>query len=270
MNFCRVSTPYKADCVEAQFGSNHIGHFLLTNLLIPKILTAGPGARIVNLSSNGYQVGEVRFDDYNFSDGKEYNVWMAYAQSKTENILFTVSLAEKLSPKGISAFAVHLGVIWTNLGAHVPGEEWPVFRKTFADRGFHLTIGINKDVAQGRSYTLTAALDLSLESAYLSSCAPEETPEYANSSENAQKLWELSEKIVGRSLTYETRTWKLAFAISQPRVDFLGKIFLHQDVRSSKYLSWPRTARESLWKAGRLKTLIGIESAVDMLSDRKG
>lgn len=52
--------------IELQFGINHVGHFLLTNLLMPKILAAGRGARIVNVSSNGYELAGVRFDDYNF------------------------------------------------------------------------------------------------------------------------------------------------------------------------------------------------------------
>lgn len=54
------------DGIEVQFGSNHIGHFLLTNLLLPKILAAGKGSRIVNVSSTGFELAGVRFDDYNF------------------------------------------------------------------------------------------------------------------------------------------------------------------------------------------------------------
>jgi NAD(P)-dependent dehydrogenase (short-subunit alcohol dehydrogenase family) len=54
------------DGIELQFASNHVGHFLLTNLLMEKIITVGRGARIVNVSSNGFELGEVRFDDWNF------------------------------------------------------------------------------------------------------------------------------------------------------------------------------------------------------------
>jgi NAD(P)-dependent dehydrogenase (short-subunit alcohol dehydrogenase family) len=54
------------DGIELQFASNHVGHFLLTNLLMEKIIAAGRGARIVNVSSNGFELGEVRFDDWNF------------------------------------------------------------------------------------------------------------------------------------------------------------------------------------------------------------
>lgn len=106
-----------AEGIELQFGSNHIGHFLLTNLLLPSILAASSErARIVNLSSNGWGLGEVQFDDYNFSEGKTWEKWEAYGQSKTANILFTVELAKRLRNKGVQVFAIHPGLIGTNLG----------------------------------------------------------------------------------------------------------------------------------------------------------
>lgn len=124
--------------IESQFGANHIGHFLLTSLLMPKIEAAGPGARIVNLSSSGHQLGEVRLDDYNFNNGKAYDPWAAYGQSKTANILFSVSLAEKLASRGILAFAVHPGSIAvTGLGTHVEGSAWAGVVKKFMDRGMY-------------------------------------------------------------------------------------------------------------------------------------
>lgn len=122
--------------IESQFGANHIGHFLLTSLLMPRLAAAGPGARIVELSSSGHQLGEVRLDDWNFDNGKTYDPWKAYGQSKTANILFTVSLAEKLASKGILAFAVHPGsIVETGLGTHVEGSAWEGVTKMFVDRG---------------------------------------------------------------------------------------------------------------------------------------
>lgn len=116
------------DGIETQFGLNHIGHFLLTNLLMDKIIAAGPGARIVNVSSFGYISGGVRFDDWYFNvslqlifaertsiahvvvqNGAEYGPWYAYSQSKTANILFTNALADKLKNKGILAFVLTAG-----------------------------------------------------------------------------------------------------------------------------------------------------------------
>ena len=95
--------------IESQFGSNHIGHFLFTNLIMSKILES-KSPRIVNVSSNGHALGPVRFDDYNFQGGKAYNQWYAYGQSKSANILFSKGLAEKLGSRGLKAYSLHPGV----------------------------------------------------------------------------------------------------------------------------------------------------------------
>ena len=95
--------------IEMQFGVNHISHFLLTNLLIPKILAAGPGARIVNVSSYGNIMSNILYDDPGFSKGQTYNPWIAYGQSKTANVLMAVSLNEKLGRQGIKAYALNPG-----------------------------------------------------------------------------------------------------------------------------------------------------------------
>lgn len=120
--------------IEAQFGINHIGHFLLTNLLKPQLLAAAkanaPGAtRVINLTSLGHRISPVRFSDYNLekndvpedgmhgplppmfakstSDG--YNGFVAYGQAKTANILFSVGLNKRLREAGIASYAVHPG-----------------------------------------------------------------------------------------------------------------------------------------------------------------
>ncbi|KAH7360178.1 hypothetical protein BKA65DRAFT_421033 [Rhexocercosporidium sp. MPI-PUGE-AT-0058] len=189
--------------IESQFGANHIGHFLLTSLLMPKLEAAGNGARVVNLSSSGHQLGEVRLDDYNFDGGKVYDPWAAYGQSKTANILFTVSLAEKLASKGILAFAVHPGSIAdTNLGTHVEREMWGHVAQAFVDRGFpNPMLSPLKSLAAGTSSTLYAALDPSLQvensGSYIADAAIAGTPDYAHNPSIAEKLWVLSEKIAG-------------------------------------------------------------------------
>lgn len=78
--------------IESHFATNHLGHFLLTALLFDKIAAAGPGARIVNVTSDGYQLGPCRFEDYNFKNGEEYHPWSGYGQSKTANILVSPQL----------------------------------------------------------------------------------------------------------------------------------------------------------------------------------
>ncbi|HET8879700.1 MAG TPA: SDR family NAD(P)-dependent oxidoreductase [Arthrobacter sp.] len=105
---------------EAQFATNHLGHFTLTNLLWPA-LAAGGGARVVALSSTGHKLSPVRFDDLNFEGG--YDKWKAYGQAKTANALFAVRLDELGKPFGVRAFAVHPGGIMTELQRHLPREE---------------------------------------------------------------------------------------------------------------------------------------------------
>jgi NAD(P)-dependent dehydrogenase (short-subunit alcohol dehydrogenase family) len=112
-----MAGPYRttAEGIENQFGSNHIGHFLFTNLIMPKIL-ASKRPTIVSVASDGHRFSGVRFDDPNFQGGKVYNPWDAYGQSKTANILFAYALAEKLEKRGLRAYSLHPGqTLGTNL-----------------------------------------------------------------------------------------------------------------------------------------------------------
>ncbi|KAL4868084.1 hypothetical protein BDV12DRAFT_209413 [Aspergillus spectabilis] len=105
-NVGTMAVPYKLtpDRIESQFGTNHIGHFLFTNLIINKLLPSNGDnsnpARVVNVSSGGYRLSWVRFGDWNFDNGKTYQPWVAYGQAKSANMLFSRSLASKLSKRG--------------------------------------------------------------------------------------------------------------------------------------------------------------------------
>lgn len=126
------------DGFESHLATNHLGPFLFTNLIMKKIV-AVKEPRIVVVSSDCHRLNPFRFDDYDFDvrrsmkvrqscdllgiltramqDGKTYNRWYAYGQSKTANMLFALSLAQKLGMKhNLQAFSLHPGVIWTNLG----------------------------------------------------------------------------------------------------------------------------------------------------------
>lgn len=104
-----MATPYSKseDGIEIQFAINHVSHFLLTNLLMPKLL-ASESPRVVNVSCFGNVLADIR-EDPGFNEGKEYNPFVAYGQSKTANVLFAVGLNERLGIKGLSAFAVDPG-----------------------------------------------------------------------------------------------------------------------------------------------------------------
>jgi NAD(P)-dependent dehydrogenase (short-subunit alcohol dehydrogenase family) len=105
-----------ADGFETQFGTNHLGHFLLVNRLRP--LLAGGPARIVNLSSAGHRFSDVVLDDINFEQSP-YDPWLAYGRSKTANVLFAVELDRRGRDAGQRACAVHPGTIHTELGRHM-------------------------------------------------------------------------------------------------------------------------------------------------------
>lgn len=100
-----------ADGFELQFGTNHLGHFALTNLLLPRIRE-----RVVTVSSNGHRVGSINFNDLNW-ERKPYQAMPAYAQSKLANLLFTAELQRRLAEVGsaVTATAAHPGMAATNL-----------------------------------------------------------------------------------------------------------------------------------------------------------
>ncbi len=95
--------------IEQHFGINHVGHFLFTNLIMLALLASPSGATVVNVSSAANAAAPVSVDDYNFDEGKAYQPFVAYARSKTANMLFTLSLVQKLGSRGLRSFGVDPG-----------------------------------------------------------------------------------------------------------------------------------------------------------------
>ncbi|KAI4192794.1 MAG: hypothetical protein LQ346_004162 [Caloplaca aetnensis] len=190
------------DGVESQFGSNHVGPFLFTNLIASKL---GENSRVINVTSMGYEASGIRFDDWNFQDGKTYNPWYAYGQSKTANILFAHSLAEKLAKKGAQAYVIHPGLITSsNLMSNVSQEMfmdgWKIAVE--ANGGKPVAMEEAKSLEAGCSTALVAALDPSLKSqsgAFLRDCNVVKEPlkSHADDAKSAKDLWSLSEEIIG-------------------------------------------------------------------------
>lgn len=196
-----------ADGFEQQFGVNHVGHFLLTCLLIPA-LKQGEKARIVNLSSGGHRFSPVVFEDIQFQN-RPYDRWASYGQSKTANILFTVALDKRLNQHGIRALAVHPGVIQTELGRHLPEEDIARFQELVETGAMKM-----KSIPAGAATSAYAATAPELEGqggVYLADCAvcPQDDEaesnavrSYAIDPENAERLWTLSEQLVGMEFRF--------------------------------------------------------------------
>ncbi len=202
------------DGLELQFGTNHIGHFLLTNLLLPALLKAaknGGYARIVNLSSRGHHFDTVHFDDPHFEE-RDYDKWLAYGQAKTANIMFTVGLEKRLAGQGVHALAVHPGGIRTNLGRHLTEEDMAMLLKRMEDNaGENFTFKTVEQGAATSCYAATAPELAGRGGVYLEDChvaaVDDDDPSgsvrsYAVDPGNAEKLWTLSEATVDQTFSY--------------------------------------------------------------------
>ncbi|EPQ53758.1 NAD P-binding protein [Gloeophyllum trabeum ATCC 11539] len=210
-NAAIMACPYSktVDGLEIQFGTNHIGHFLFTNLIMSKLLQSKE-PRIVNVSSGGHRFSDIRWDDIDFKDGQVYDKWRAYGQAKTANILFSLALAEKLGSKGLKAFSLHPGAIQTNLGRHINQQDIEALTALNKEVGNKVdpTTFRFKNLTQGTATHMVAAFDPALDQhngVYLQDCqlAPEdETKPYAVDKKSAERLWKLSEEIVGQKFVY--------------------------------------------------------------------
>ncbi|KAK3312930.1 hypothetical protein B0H66DRAFT_383497 [Apodospora peruviana] len=207
------------DGFENHFATNHLGHFLFTNMIMPKIL-ASSSPRVVNVSSDGHRLSPIRWADINFNRGDRphYDPWRAYGQSKTANMLMTLSLAEKLGPtRGLQAYSLHPGVTNTNLGAQI---EWgTAFRnlreveESMGNEEAYVDDFKWKTADQCVATHVYAAFEPSLKEkngAYLQDARvadpwTDTVKPWATSSIEAERLWKLSEELVGQDFSYKTK-----------------------------------------------------------------
>lgn len=203
-NAAVMAAPYAttADGFEQQLGVGHLGHFLFTTLLVNK-KKIKEGGRIVNVSSDGHRFSGIRFDDPFFENGAKYDEWQAYGQTKTANMLYSISLAQKLKPRNITSLSLHPGVISeTNLGRHL--NDGVLAKLVEQDKQNNMPSFDYKSQQEGASTILVAAFDPALVSsngAYLDHCQigiP--LKPFAADPVAAEKLFGLSEELVGESL----------------------------------------------------------------------
>jgi NAD(P)-dependent dehydrogenase (short-subunit alcohol dehydrogenase family) len=202
----RIITPEGA---ELHFAANHIGPFLFTNLLFPALKAAAP-SRVLVLSSNGHRMPGFEFDDLNF-DNREYNHWTAYSQSKRANVLHAVGLAKRLAGTGVTANAVHPGVIRTEVFRDVAAVEEQMVTGWAEANGSPL-----KSVPQGAATQVWGAVSpelegvtgIYLEDVQIAKHIPSDVLsalgviEEALDQDSADRLWGISEKIVGEKFAF--------------------------------------------------------------------
>lgn len=194
---------HTADGFEMQIGTNHFGHFLMTNLLMPALRRGAP-SRIVSVSSRGHHISPVVFDDLHF-ERRPYHNWLSYGQSKTANVLFAVGLEKRFAADGVHALALHPGAIMTELGRHLQPEDLEFLRTRARGGGMKF-----KSVPAGAATSVFAATAPELEGrggVYLEDCQVAEVDDaegalagvksYALDPGNAERLWQVSERAVG-------------------------------------------------------------------------
>jgi NAD(P)-dependent dehydrogenase (short-subunit alcohol dehydrogenase family) len=209
-----MATPFghTEDGFETQFGTNHLGHFVLVNRIAPLLR---PRGRLINLSSAGHRFANVDLQDPNF-ERTPYDPWVAYGRSKTANILFAVAFDLRHRDRGIRAAAVHPGGIQTELGRHMNPADWQgmvdQINKQLAAEGkgpFQY-----KTIPQGAATSVWAGFVASAEeiggqyceNCHVSQIVPEDKPltvnsegvrAYALDPKSAEALWRKSEELVG-------------------------------------------------------------------------
>ena len=187
-----MACPYQKteDGFEMQFGVNHLGHFLLTLLLLDRIKRSQP-SRVINVSSSGHRFGsgKIKFDDIHHE--KSYSSWGAYFHSKLANVLFTRELSKHLEGTHVTVNAVHPGAVSTELGRHT----------VFSNIIFYpLVWYFVKTPLQGAQTTIHCAVSEEMEGVsgkYLRDCHIVEPSKGAQDDDAAKKLWEVSLKLVG-------------------------------------------------------------------------
>jgi len=184
-----MACPYteSEDGFEVQMATNHLGHFLLTNLLLPNLTRHNKPSRVINVASLAHLRGRA---DVEASFNKaSYDKDQAYADSKMANILFTCELAKKLEGSNVSVFSLHPGVVLTDIGRHL-------LPRALVQYVLPLLL---KTTAEGAQTTLHCALEATQDAScahYFSDCAPGWAVPLAASDQAASALWTRSAQLV--------------------------------------------------------------------------
>lgn len=174
------------DGIEMTLALNHLGYFLLTNLLLDTIKSSVP-ARIINVSSDAHRIGSMDWSD--LQGDKKFGGWRIYGRSKLANILFTRELARRLAGTGVTVNALHPGVVATAFGAN--NGFWGKLMRKVMDFG---SISAEQG-AQTTIYLATAPEVAGVTGSYFVKQKPTQPSAAAQNDADARKLWEVSEQL---------------------------------------------------------------------------
>ncbi|AQA25484.1 KR domain protein [Rhodococcus sp. MTM3W5.2] len=198
-------TPFERtrDGFELQFGTNHLGHFALTTLLLPSMSASADRsdvpARVITVSSDAHRAYPVDLVDPNFQS-RTYDKFVAYAQSKAANVLMTVEIERRVGGQGVQAFSVHPGVCATGLARHMSRDDMAEMKRMSAGSPNALTNLKSIPAAAATSVWGATAPELdSVGGAYLADCGVGAAADHATDPATAAALWELSDELTAPS-----------------------------------------------------------------------
>jgi NAD(P)-dependent dehydrogenase (short-subunit alcohol dehydrogenase family) len=197
-------SPYHTteDGFESQLGTNHLGHFALTGMLLDLLLTT-PGSRVVNVSSVAHRWGKMDFDNLMYDGGRGYSPYRAYGRSKLANLLFTYELQRRLQASGAGTIAVaaHPGNSDTNLFRYVKGKWWLRLMRPVMDRTMiqsapmgalpGMRAAVDPNVIGGQYYGPNGFMQQRGYPVVVESNKP------SHSEADARRLWQVSEELTG-------------------------------------------------------------------------
>jgi NAD(P)-dependent dehydrogenase (short-subunit alcohol dehydrogenase family) len=186
-----------AEGYELTFATNHLAHFLLTELLRETLIASAP-ARVITVSSEAHQAGHINFDD--LQESRRYNGWRAYSNSKLANVLFAYGLARRLAGSGVTSNTLHPGFVATAFG---DGNG------SFVDFAFTLIRPFAKTPEQGAKTTIFLASSdtvAGITGEYYVDSAPKRSNRESYDQTVQDKLWQVSAALVGLEETAEMGT----------------------------------------------------------------
>lgn len=178
------------DGLEHTFAVNHLAPFLLTTLLLDRLVASAP-ARVVTVSSGAQAMGRIEFDD--LQGERSYSGNRAYNQSKLANVMFTYELARRLEGTGVTATTLHPGVVRTSFGAEDPAPFWRLLAP--------LVVPFMKTPARGAATSVHLASSPEVEGVtgtYFANSKPKTSNKLSYDTAAAARLWQVSEQLVAR------------------------------------------------------------------------